>query len=156
MASYTIVTTRTQEAGLKFSYDTYADKTVYPTQQAWFQFQIGLLVSDPMYLNKQRASTISFQESFKTIPETSQPAAQTEIETVITSHGGTIVPGIPPMPPPPPSVTPAAKAMLTPSPLVPPVPEEAVPVSLPPPEVVPVPPLASQPDEVVPGPATGS
>ena len=105
MASYTIVTTRSQEAGLKFSYDTYADKTVFPTQQAYFQSRINALVTDPMVMDKQRVSTVSFQKSFDTIPETQQPAAQTEIEATITSHGGTIVSGvspIPPMPPPPP------------------------------------------------------
>lgn len=106
MASYTILTTRTQEAGLKFSYDTYADKTKYPTQQAYLQSQVSQLVTDPMYANKQRAGTMSFGKSFETIPEANQPAAQAEIEASITSHGGTIVPGVepavpPPIPPPP-------------------------------------------------------
>lgn len=109
MASYTIVTTRTQEAGLKFSYDTYADKTQFPTQALYFQSQVSLLVTNPMYANKQRVSTVSFQKSFETIPEAEQPAAQAEIEASITSHGGTIVPGVEappavPQPPPPPPV----------------------------------------------------
>jgi len=109
LASYTILTTRTQEAGLKFDYDTYADKTLYPTQQAYLQAKVNSQITDPMYANKQRVSTVSFEKSFQTIPDTQQPTAQTEIETVITSHGGTIVSGVSPMPPiPPPPVTMAA------------------------------------------------
>jgi hypothetical protein len=103
VASYTIVTTRTQEAGLKFDYDTYADKIQFPTQQAYLQSKVNSQVTDPMYLNKQRLSAVSFEKSFQTIPETQQPTAQTEIETVITSHGGTIVSGVPPAPPLPPT-----------------------------------------------------
>ena len=99
MATYTITTKREQEIGLKFSYDTYADKTVYPTQQAWFQSRINLQVTDPMYADYQRANAVAFDQSFETIPEANQPAAQTEIEAVITSHGGTIVPPGPPVVP---------------------------------------------------------
>jgi hypothetical protein len=92
MASYTITTTRQQEVGLKFSYDTYADKAVYLTQEAWFQYNIDHQVSNNMYIQQQTAMSRSFDESFKTIPETEQPAARVEIEGVITTHGGEIVP----------------------------------------------------------------
>lgn len=102
MATYTIKTNRSQEIGLKFNYDTYADKTVYPTQESWFQYKINNQVTDPMFQEQQRASSIAFDQSFATIPELEQPAARTEIEGVITNHGGTIVqPGPPPIPPPP-------------------------------------------------------
>jgi hypothetical protein len=101
MASYTILTTRKQEAGLVFSYDHYADKTLYPSQAAWLQARVSSLVTDPMYMDQQRASAISFDQSFNTIPETEQPAAKVEIEATITAHGGTVVPptGTMPMPP---------------------------------------------------------
>lgn len=102
MASYTITSTRKQEVGLKHSYDTQADKTIYPTQQAWLQFKVATIVLDPMYLQQQQAQSQSFDESFQTIPELEQPAAQVEIETVITNHGGTIVP--PGTVPPPPGI----------------------------------------------------
>jgi hypothetical protein len=92
MAIYQIRTTRQQEIGLKFSYDHYADKTQFPTQAEYFQFQINHSVTDPMFAQQQAAQVKSFDESFKTIPETEQPAAQVEIEAVITSHGGEIVP----------------------------------------------------------------
>jgi hypothetical protein len=92
MASYTILTNRKQEIGLKFSYDTYADKEQYPTQEAYLQFKVSSSVTDPMYFEQQRAMSRSFDESFNTIPETNQPIARTEIEATITNHGGTIVP----------------------------------------------------------------
>lgn len=99
MAQYTIRTTRTQEIGLKFSYDNYADKNLYPTQESWFQHMIDHKVTNPMYVEQQRANSIAFDQSFNTIPETEQPAARTEIEEVITDHGGTIIhPGVPPIP----------------------------------------------------------
>jgi hypothetical protein len=102
MATYTINTTRTQEIGLKFSYDTYADKEVFTTQQAWFQRKISEQVTNPMYKDQQRANSIAFDQSFNTIPEAEQPAAKAEMEEVITSHGGTIIPpGQPPLPLPP-------------------------------------------------------
>jgi hypothetical protein len=100
MASYTITTSRKQEIGLKFAYDTYADKVLYPTQQAYFQSRINSQATDPMYADQQRAQSISFDQSFVTIPELDQPVARTEIEGVITAHGGTIVPPGPMKPPP--------------------------------------------------------
>lgn len=99
MANYTITTSRKQEIGLKFSYDNYADKTAYPTQASWFQARINLQVTDPMYADQQQAQSISFDQSFKTISEVEQPTARTEIEGVITKHGGTIVPPGPHGPP---------------------------------------------------------
>lgn len=92
MATYMINTTRKQEAGLKFSYDHYADKTVYLTQEAWLQHNVDYAVTDPMYVLQQQASSRSFDESFKTVPEAEQPATQAEIEASITAHGGTVVP----------------------------------------------------------------
>jgi hypothetical protein len=97
MATYTIRTSRTREIGLKFSYDTYADKTEFPTQESYFQHQIDHQVTDPMYVEQQRANSVAFDASFNTIPETEQPVARTEIEGVITTHGGTIVPPGPPV-----------------------------------------------------------
>lgn len=101
MAFYQIRTTRTQEIGLKFSYDNYADKILYPTQESWLQHQVDHRVTNPMYADQQQASSIAFDQSFNTIPETEQPAARTEIETVITDHGGTIIHPVPPPFPPP-------------------------------------------------------
>lgn len=92
MATYTIRTTRKQEIGLKFTYDTYADKIVFPTQESYFQSRIDHQVTDPMYVAQQRANSVAFDQSFNTIPETQQPTAKVEIEDVITSHGGTIIP----------------------------------------------------------------
>jgi hypothetical protein len=92
MAMYSIRTTRQQEVGLKFAYDTYADKQTYPTQESYFQFRIDMQVSNPLYADQQRAMSQSFDDSFKTIPEADQPVAKTEIEAVITTHGGTVVP----------------------------------------------------------------
>lgn len=100
MALYSIRTTRTQDIALTFSYDTYADKTLYPTKEAWFQHNIDMLVSDPMVVDHQRAAAVSFDQSFNTIPEPEQPTAKVEIETVITAHGGTIVPPGGPVQPP--------------------------------------------------------
>lgn len=91
MASYTILTTRKQEAGLTYAYDTFADKTVYPTQAAYFQARINHQVTNPMYEQQQQAQAVLFEESFDTIPESEQPAARTEIEAVITAHGGEII-----------------------------------------------------------------
>lgn len=99
MATYTIRTTRSQEIGLKFSYDTYADKVQYPTQELYFQSRIDHQVTNPMYEDQQRANSVAFDASFNTIPETEQPAASDEIEAVIVAHGGTIIP--PGGPPPP-------------------------------------------------------
>ncbi len=101
MATYTITTTRKQEAGLKYAYDTYADKTQY-TQAQYFQLRIDQQVTDPMYNDYQRSQAISFDKSFNTIPETDQPKAKTEIEAVIVSNGGEILPAVDPMPPMPP------------------------------------------------------
>ena len=100
MATYSIRTTRQQEIGLKFSYDTYADKVRYPTQAAWFQSRIDLQVTDPMWADQQRATSVAFDQSFATIPEAEQPAASDEIEAVIVSHGGTIIPPGGTLPPP--------------------------------------------------------
>lgn len=99
MATYAIKTTRKQEVGLKFSYDSYADKAVYPTQESWLQYNVDMLVTNPMYTQEQAAQSRSFDESFKTVPEAEQPAARTEIEASITSHGGTVVPPAPPLAP---------------------------------------------------------
>ena len=100
MASYTITTTREREIGLKFSYDTYADKTVYTTQQSWLQHKVNVQVTDPMFADQQRANAVAYDASFATIPDAEQPAAQAEIEAVIVGHGGEIVPpGAPPAPP---------------------------------------------------------
>lgn len=105
MASYTIMTSRKQQVGLQFAYDTYADKTQYPTIQEYFQYRINTSVLDPMYVDEQAAQSISFDNSFNTIPETSQPKAKTDIQAVILANGGTIVPaGSAPNPPLPPSV----------------------------------------------------
>ena len=99
MATYSIRTTRTQEIGLKFNYDTYGDKIAFPTQEAYFQHHIDHQVTDPMYAQYQQAQSISFDQSFNTIPETSQPKAQDEIEAVIIANGGTVIPaGAPPAP----------------------------------------------------------
>lgn len=102
MATYTIRTTRKQEIGLKHSYDTYADKVQYPTQESYFQSRIDQQVTNPMYDQQQQSQLVAFDASFQTIPETEQPAANTEIQTVITNHGGTIVSPTPPSPIPPP------------------------------------------------------
>ena len=99
MATYSIKTTRAQEIGLKFAYDNYADKEKYPTQAEYFQFRIDSQVTNPMYQDQQNAQSISFDQSFKTVPELQQPTARTEIEGVITSHGGTIIPPGPIKPP---------------------------------------------------------
>lgn len=96
MATYTIVTSRKQEVGLKFMYDTYADKLLYPTQEKYLQAMVNIQVTDPMYTQQQQAQLVSFDQSFNTVPEAEQPVAKVEIEGVITSHGGTIVtPGTP-------------------------------------------------------------
>lgn len=100
MASYTIITNRTQEIGLNHSYITYADKIQYPTQQAYFQARINHQVTNPMYEDYQKAQLVLFDESFKTIPDANQPAAQAEIEGVIVAHGGEIVTPAPPTPAP--------------------------------------------------------
>lgn len=107
MATYTIRTNRKQEIGLKFSYDTYADKAIFPTQESWLQSQVNP-ITNAMYADQQRANTVAFDQSFETIPETSQPAAQAEIEQVIINHGGTVIPPSGTMvvlPPPPPLAT---------------------------------------------------
>jgi len=100
MAQYTIITTRKQEIGLKFSYDMYADKAL--TQEQYFQQKINEQVTNPMYLQEQQSHIIAFDQSFNTIPEPNQPKAQTEIEAVIISNGGEIVQPTPPGPIPPP------------------------------------------------------
>lgn len=92
MALYTIRTTRKQEIGLAFSYEHAADKTQFPTQESYFQSRIDHLVTNPMYEQQQQAQLVSFDQSFNTVPETEQPATQTEIEASIVAHGGTIVP----------------------------------------------------------------
>lgn len=101
MASYTIITNRKQEIGLKYSYDTYANKEEFPTQQSWLQFHVGH-ITDGMFAEQQKASSVAFDMSFNTIPEIEQPAARVEIEEAITNHGGTIVHPKPPTPFPPP------------------------------------------------------
>jgi hypothetical protein len=63
VATYTVTTTRQQEVGLKYSYDTYADKTVYTTQQAWLQLHVDSSVTNPMFVQQQEASSRSFDES---------------------------------------------------------------------------------------------
>lgn len=99
MATYTILTNRKQEIGLGYSYDTYANKTEFPTRESWLQFKVNHLTNG-MYADQQRASSVAFDKSFNTIPEAEQPVARAEIEEVITSHGGTIiVPTPPPFPP---------------------------------------------------------
>lgn len=105
MATYSIKTTRAQEVGLKYSYDHYADKTIYLTQEAWLQFQVDHLVTSPMYQDQQQAQLVSFDQSFATIPEGSQPKARTDIELAIVTNGGTIVPPGPPPNPIPPAPT---------------------------------------------------
>src|SRR5262245_34173474 len=108
MASYTITTSRTQEVGIKWMYDTYASKTTFPTQAAYFQDRINRAVSDPAYADYVRAHAVALDKSVATIPEANRPAAQAEIEQVILENGGTLVPpgptGLPPpvLPPPPP------------------------------------------------------
>ena len=92
MATYTIKTTRKQQVGLQFSYDHYADKTAYPTIESYFQSRVDHQVTNPMYEQQQQAQSMSFDQSFQTVPELQQPSAQTEIENVITAHGGTIIP----------------------------------------------------------------
>lgn len=100
MATYTILTTRKQQIGLQYSYDHYADKTQYPTIGEYLQSRVSNQITNPMYEQEQAAQAISFDQSFNTIPETSQPKARTDIELVITTNGGTIVPpgpiGLPP------------------------------------------------------------
>jgi hypothetical protein len=109
MASYTITTNRTREIGLKYYYDTYADKEQFPTQQSYFQSRINIQVTDPMYAEYERANSVAFDASFDTIPETEQPAAEAEIEAVIIAHGGTIVPPGPTSPVLPPPGPPVVK-----------------------------------------------
>lgn len=109
MAVYSIHTTRQQEVGVKFAYDTYADKATYPTQESYFQYRIDMQVSNVLWQDYQRAQSKSFDESFQTVPELQQPAARVEIETAITSHGGTIVPAGSPI------VNPVAAPMTAPS-----------------------------------------
>lgn len=100
MATYTILTTRKQQIGLQYSYDHYADKTIFPTIESYFQNRVSNQITNPMYEQEQAAQAVSFDNSFNTIPETSQPKARTEIELVITTNGGTVVPpgpvGLPP------------------------------------------------------------
>lgn len=100
MATYTILTTRKQQIGLQYSYDHYADKAAYPTIDAYLQSRVSATITNPMYEQEQAAQAVSFDSSFNTIPETSQPKARTDIELAITSNGGTIVPpgpvGLPP------------------------------------------------------------
>jgi hypothetical protein len=97
MANYNIRTTRTQELGLNYTYDNFVDKTEFPTKESYLQNQIDTAVTNPMYYRQQQDQLVSFDKSFATVPETEQPAARTEIEGVITTHGGTIVPPAPPI-----------------------------------------------------------
>jgi hypothetical protein len=101
MAQYTILTNRTQEIGLKFAYDNYADKIQFPTQQSYLQFCVSNQITNPMFLDYERAQAIAFDQSFETIPESNQAKAQQEIEAVIIANGGEIVPvgppGLPPL-----------------------------------------------------------
>jgi hypothetical protein len=100
MATYTIVTSRKQQIGLQYSYDTYADKTIYTTIDAWLQFKVSSQVTNPMYDDQQQAQSVSFDQSFKTVPDASQPKAKADVEAAIIANGGTIVPagpiGLPP------------------------------------------------------------
>lgn len=95
MAFYQIRTTRTQEVGLKWAFETYGSPSGYTDQTAYFQSRIDLSVTDPMYQDYQRAHTVALDASLDTIPEANQSKAQQEIEQVILENGGTLVPAGP-------------------------------------------------------------
>jgi hypothetical protein len=112
MAQYTIVTTREQEAALTYAFDHYA--TEGQTKEQFLQARVSSQVLNPMVVDRHNATSVALDKSIATIPAANEAKASTEIQAVIVSNGGTLVPVGPPpnpiavtpaIPPPPPPVT---------------------------------------------------
>jgi hypothetical protein len=106
MATYTILTTREQEAGLNFAFEHYADEG--QSKAEFLQSRVNRAVLTPMFADWKQRQAVSLELSIATIPEANETKASTEIQAVITANGGTLVPVGPPpvlplptMPPPP-------------------------------------------------------
>lgn len=97
MAQYTIITTREQEAALTYSFDNFAAEG--QTKAQYLQERVSHMVLEPMVIDFNNSKTIALDESIATIPEENEAKAKAEIEAVIVSNGGTLVPvGPPPSP----------------------------------------------------------
>jgi hypothetical protein len=97
MAQYTILTTREQEAGLTYAFDHYAAEG--QTKAQFLQERVSQTVLNPMVVDRHNATSIALDKSIATIPEANEAKASTEIQAVIVSNGGTLVPvGPPPSP----------------------------------------------------------
>lgn len=102
MAQYTILTTREQEAGLNFSHDHYAAEG--QTKEQYLQEQVSHRVLNAMFVDWKQSQSVALDKSIATIPEANEAKASTEIQAVIVSNGGTLVPAGPSVPPMPPTV----------------------------------------------------
>lgn len=101
MAQYTIVTTREQEAGLNYSFESYAQEG--ETKAQFLQGRVNHMVLNPMFIDYKSSQAIALDKSIATIPEENEAKAAQEIQAVIVSNGGTLVPAGPPPYPIPPS-----------------------------------------------------
>jgi hypothetical protein len=98
MATYTITTNREQEVGLNFSFEHYALEG--QTKAQFLQQEINRGVLNPMFVNYKQSQSVALDKSIATIPEANEAKASQEIQAVIVSNGGTLVPSGPdPLPP---------------------------------------------------------
>ena len=104
MATYTIVTNREQEAALNYAHEHYAEAG--QTKAQFLQARVSQRVLNPMFADWKNAQAVSLERSIATIPEANEAKASTEIQAVIVTNGGTLVPAGPPVLPLPPPITP--------------------------------------------------
>jgi len=97
MAQYTIVTTPEQEVGLDYAFDSRINKE--QTKDQFLQDKINHAVLNPMIVVQHDAVTVALDRSIKSIPAANEEKAALEIQAVIVSNGGTLIPVGPPADP---------------------------------------------------------
>src|SRR5262252_2266751 len=100
MGTWTITTTTPEDEAIAYAYQQSqrpmlgAPPTSAPpaaeTEAEFFQRMVAQFTIAPMVTRHTEAKNTELVESLNTIPEANRPAAKTDIENVITTHGGTV------------------------------------------------------------------